>query len=251
MKIIDKPDLYDLLYNDVVEDISMYIKILEKEEKILEFGCGTGRITIPLARNGHFVEAVDLSNTMLQSLQRKISVDSELSRLILPRLGNMCNYSANEKYNAIIIPLTSFNYLLSKEEQIGCLQTLERNMTSNGYAIIELLSTKTFLETNQSDEYVFVKDIIESEHSYYKYYRKTKLDMENRTISQLRLFKYYIDGKYVSEEIIEWNNRFVTIEDLKNLLLDTGLTIDEIYGNCSLEAYTEDSEDVFVKIKRI
>ena len=250
MRIIDKPVLYDLLYSDVVEDIAMYKKILQNKKKILEFGCGTGRITIPLALQGIYVEAVDLSESMLNSLEKKIGIDSNLSRLISPKLGNMCNYVAQEKYDAIIIPLTSFNYLLTKEEQIGCLQTLEKNMSNKGYAFIELLSTKTFLETNQSDEYVFVKDIIESDNSYYKYYRKTKLDLVNRKISQLRLFRHYINNKYVSEEIIEWNNRFVTIEDLLILLSNTGLIIDEIYGNCNLEPYNKDSEDVFVKIKK-
>ena len=76
--IVNKPNLYDLLYNDVVEDIHMYIKLLQSTKRILEFGAGTGRVTIPLAKEGHQVEAVDLSKEMLSQLSLKIKEDSLL-----------------------------------------------------------------------------------------------------------------------------------------------------------------------------
>ena len=64
-KIVDKPDLYDLLYEDVTEDIDMYIHLLKNSKNILEFGAGTGRVTIPLAKDGHYIDAVDISKSML------------------------------------------------------------------------------------------------------------------------------------------------------------------------------------------
>ena len=59
-KIVDNPELYDLLYNDVSEDINMYISLLQNKKNVLEFGAGSGRVTIPLAKEGHFIDAVDL-----------------------------------------------------------------------------------------------------------------------------------------------------------------------------------------------
>lgn len=249
-KIVDKPDLYDLLYNDVVEDISMYIKLLKEQKSILEFGAGTGRITIPLAEQGHHIDAVDLSNNMLEKLKLKIENSEYLRKHIKPILGNMCDYISNKKYDAILIPLTSFNYLLSDNEQEQCLISVKNNLKDNGFAIIELLSKNTFLDTNQSDEFVFIKRIFINESSYYDYYRCTKLDFENRKIYQRRLFKYYINGQYISEEELEWKNRFVTIDDFEYLTEKVGLQIEQIYGNCKLDIYNKDSEDVFVKVRR-
>ena len=54
--IVEKPNLYDLLYADLSEDVEMYRKILKDSKSILEFGAGTGRVTIPLALDNHFVE---------------------------------------------------------------------------------------------------------------------------------------------------------------------------------------------------
>lgn len=248
IKIIDKPDLYDLLYNDVTEDINMYIKLLENSKNVLEFGCGTGRVTIPLAMEGHQIEAVDLSEKMLNCLKKKIVKDKTLDMLITPVLGNMCSYTSNKKHDAIIIPLTSFNYLLTKNEQIECLKSIEKNLDDEGFALIELLSEKTFFETNKNSDFVYIKKLVESQKKYYKYFRKTELNLNNRMISQSRLFEHYIDDKIVSKEMLEWKNCFITIEDFKNLIDTTSLRIDRIYGNCNLEKYTEESEDIFIKL---
>lgn len=249
-KIVDKPDLYDLLYNDVAEDIHMYINILKEQKNILEFGAGTGRITIPLAEQGHFIDAVDLSYDMLETLKKKIKNDRLLSSHIKPILGNMCGYNSNKKYDVVLIPLTSFNYLLTDDEQEQCLLSVKNNLLDKGFAIIELLSKNTFLDTNQSEEFTFIKRIPIDDSSYYDYYRNTILDLENRKMHQRRLFKYYVNNQYVSEEELEWKNRFVTIEDFSFLADKVGLEIEQIYGNCTLDTYNPDSEDVFVKVRR-
>ena len=76
-------------------------------------------------------------------------------------------------------------------------------------------------------------------------------EVENVIISyQRRLFKYYINDQYLSEEELECKNRFVTIDDFKCLTEKVGLQIEQIYGNCQLESYNKDSEDVFVKVRR-
>ena len=221
-KIVDKPDLYNLLYKEVTEDIYMYLKLLKDQKNILEFGAGTGRVTIPLAEKSH----------------------------INPILGNMCEYISTQKFNAILIPLTSFNYLLTDKEQEQCLLSVKNNLLKEGFAIIELLSKNTFLDTNKSDGFTFIKRIRIDDNSYYDYYRNTILDLEKRKIYQRRLFKYYINNQYVSEEELEWKNRFVTIEDFTELANKVGLEIEQIYGNCNLDAYNPDSEDVFVKVRR-
>lgn len=249
-KIVDKPDLYDLLYEEVTEDIYMYLELLKDKTNILEFGAGTGRVTIPLAKDGHFIDAVDLSSEMLKTLKVKIQNDEFLKKHINPILGNMCEYVSQKKYDVILIPLTSFNYLLTEQEQEQCLVSVKNNLLDKGFAIIELLSKNTFLDTNKTEKFTFIKRINVDDDSYYDYYRNTMLDLENRKIYQRRLFKYYMNNQFISEEELEWNNRFVTIEDFTILANKVGLEIEQIYGNCKLDTYNQNSEDVFIKVRR-
>ncbi len=64
--IFTDADEYDLLHRDVVEDIPFFINLAEEVGgPVLELGCGTGRIALPIARRGMEVVGMDLSYSMV------------------------------------------------------------------------------------------------------------------------------------------------------------------------------------------
>jgi SAM-dependent methyltransferase len=55
------PDLYDLENPDYEQEGSFYLSIArEVGGPVLELGCGTGRVSIPLAQNGLVVTGLDV-----------------------------------------------------------------------------------------------------------------------------------------------------------------------------------------------
>jgi len=64
--------IYDGL-NSKIDDLEFYKKVFSKFSgvKILEFCCGTGRLTIPLFESGFSITGIDLSTTMLEEAKRK------------------------------------------------------------------------------------------------------------------------------------------------------------------------------------
>jgi hypothetical protein len=131
-----------------------------------------------------------------------------------------------------------------------CLKSVFNNLKADGFAIIELLSNNTYDDIVLDDKFSFVKNINLSNNQYYEYYRNTNLDIKNRKIIQKRLFKLYEGRQLINEENFIWENRFVTVEDFRNLSLMVGLYIEEIYGNCNLEIFNDNSEDVFIKVRK-
>ena len=66
-------DVYDSVYSYVREDIPFYVdEALTAGGPVLELGCGTGRVTIPIAAAGVDVTGVDLSPAMLDIARRKV-----------------------------------------------------------------------------------------------------------------------------------------------------------------------------------
>ena len=56
-----------------IDDIDFYIKQLPSTKaSVLELGCGTGRVLIPLSEHCAFVHGIDLSEGMLSICQAKI-----------------------------------------------------------------------------------------------------------------------------------------------------------------------------------
>jgi SAM-dependent methyltransferase len=67
---------YDLLYENKQEDLPFYLDAAkETGGPVCELGCGTGRIVLPLARNGFEVTGLDMSQAMLSKLQAKPSTE--------------------------------------------------------------------------------------------------------------------------------------------------------------------------------
>jgi SAM-dependent methyltransferase len=69
------PALFDAAagdaYSDEVE--ALYFQLIgESPKRIVEFGCGTGRVILKLAARGHAVTGIDISETMLAYLRRKV-----------------------------------------------------------------------------------------------------------------------------------------------------------------------------------
>lgn len=73
--------LYDLEYADHVEDIAFYVdRARNAAGRVLELGCGTGRLTVPIARAGVDVVGVDRSQPMLDALHARLAREAPAVR---------------------------------------------------------------------------------------------------------------------------------------------------------------------------
>lgn len=72
--IYDFPDIYDAQYRAYREDLAFYRRIAEDHGgPILEIGCGTGRVTLELARTGVSVVGIDRSAAMLDRARQRLA----------------------------------------------------------------------------------------------------------------------------------------------------------------------------------
>jgi 2-polyprenyl-3-methyl-5-hydroxy-6-metoxy-1,4-benzoquinol methylase len=111
--------LYDLDPREITrDDIAFYVaRAKASEGPVLELGCGTGRICIPLAESGSEVWALDLSEQMLAQLERKATrlPDSAVERLHI--IHGMAEFDLGRKFGLIIAPFRAFQALSERAEQ--------------------------------------------------------------------------------------------------------------------------------------
>lgn len=248
--ILNKPALYNLLYKDVKEDIELYNILTKGYDEIVEYGAGTGRVTIPLAMQGKKIIAIDNEKKMLNDLKNKIK-KLHLEKNIRIVNANMITYTQDEKERCVIMPLTVFNYIIQDEDQQICLSNISKYLENGGILIIELLTKKTFMELHNNKygtkNFEFIKKLT-TKDGYYEYWRKTSLDNLSNIIIQERLFKHYnYKQKLDKQETFIWKNKYITYEDINAKLKKAGFEIDNVYGNCKMEPYQSDSEDLFIK----
>lgn len=106
---------------------------------VLELGCGTGRITAPIAEAGVPIVGLDLSPDMLAVARRRLAALPEdvRNRVTLVE-GDMRNPDLEQRCPLIIIPCRAFQHVLTPEDQRTCLLNLRGLLTEDGRLVIDL-----------------------------------------------------------------------------------------------------------------
>src|ERR1700731_3657740 len=119
------PEDYDLEHLRYTEDIDFYVSIVEKYRplNVLELGCGTGRITLPLAERGvemgFAVTGLDLEPEMLEkAIERRHRSPSAVQEKLNFVTGDMRSWPADRQFDLILIPCSSITHLHSLSDQI-------------------------------------------------------------------------------------------------------------------------------------
>ena len=128
--------VYDIIDADVKKDIPFYINQAKKAKgKVLDIGCGTGRIYLELLKNNIEAYGIDISSEMLKILKKKAKKIG-----VLPKVHNMSmdNFKLNHKFKLIILPFNSFRYAINIKEQIKTLKLIKKHLAPKGKFIFDI-----------------------------------------------------------------------------------------------------------------
>lgn len=128
-------ELYDFEYEDRDKDVAWYRKLAEDRapaEPILELGAGTGRITCPLANDGHTLLALDLHKAMLAALRKRVRRD-ELSSSITVIEADMRSLPLPDaSVGMAIAPFNALMHLYTWPDLLGCFREVARVLVPGG-----------------------------------------------------------------------------------------------------------------------
>jgi ubiquinone/menaquinone biosynthesis C-methylase UbiE len=109
-------------------------KVKRNGGTVLEIACGTGRVAIRLAQNGVNVVGLDLSAKMLKVARQK-SVGLDNIRWVQ---GDMRSFELGEAFGLVIIPGHSFQNLNTPQDQVACLECIQRHLIPGGFLVVHL-----------------------------------------------------------------------------------------------------------------
>lgn len=108
---------------------------LSKGQRILDVGCGYGRIAIPLLKKGYDVCGIDLSANFIKELKKELPSENSRRKF---RVADMCDLPFNDKTFDVALCLWSvFDELLLRKEQVKALSEMRRVLKRGGLAFIE------------------------------------------------------------------------------------------------------------------
>jgi SAM-dependent methyltransferase len=135
-------ELYDLEHGDFADDLDLYLNLaLVVGDPILEIGCGTGRVALPLARAGHRVTGTDRSEAMLDRARAAAEREGLADRLRL-LAGDMAEASAapGGPFGLAIVALNGLLHLETASAQRAALCSLRDALDPRGQLVIDVLN---------------------------------------------------------------------------------------------------------------
>ncbi len=138
---------YDLYYQEYDEDVDLYQKIAQQvgaEARVLEVACGSGRLFMPLLRDGYTMTGLDLSQEMLEICRQKIAAEppefQQKTRLVRGDMRDLDGLAAQEEFDLIILGYNSFQHLPTLQDKLTCLRSIHHRLAAEGCFVIAVVN---------------------------------------------------------------------------------------------------------------
>ena len=159
-------DVYDQVYFDVNDDIGFYVQeSILSAGPVLELGCGTGRVTFPIAKEGIDLLALDNSIGMLNVALEKMKHKGDSYTNLEFVKSDMRNFAFNKKFDLIIIPFRGFQSLLNISDQIQTILNIKKHLTENGRLIFNAFVPDSESMGSAHDVLYHYKDVQDTENN--------------------------------------------------------------------------------------
>ena len=130
-------EYYDAYVAGFEADFEVYLRLIKPGLKVLEIGCGTGRVLKPLLESGAMVVGVDISWAMLALAHKKLASSCDSGALKL--LNHNFVYSPiPERFDRVFVTFYTFNYLLSYENALSFLKNIYSSMNDGAVLLMDM-----------------------------------------------------------------------------------------------------------------
>lgn len=191
-----------------------------RAEYILDLACGTGKMTIELAKRGYDMIGVDISSEML-TVARERAEDAGTDG-ILWLCQDMTEFELYGTVEATVCCLDAINHLLTEKEVSRCFSLVHNYLVPDGIFIFDINSEYKFETVYGQNDYVF-----EDEGSLCVWQNDYCDGFCDFYIS---LFEKNTDGSYRRTDS-EQSEKMYTAEQIKRLLKENSLELIAVYGD--------------------
>ena len=236
-------EYYDLA-NQQTDDIEFYLRQADGASNALELGCGTGRVTVPMARSVSRIVGVDQSPSMIRICRLKVSGDAIARDRVQLVVQDVRTLKLEEQFCLITAP---FRVLQNIETEVELFfEVVSEHMAPDGSAIVTTYmpnrSRKELIEkwSTQTEFEVWRKhdgaDVIQ--HSV----RYGGVREDPLTLYPDQIYRRFRSGELVEEAVSSPPMRVYYPDELVETIEQAGFLITDRWGGYHGETFGEGPE---------
>lgn len=235
---------YDWEHADFLEDVPLYLGLAQRTGgPILEVGCGSGRLVVPLARAGYEVVGLDSSAAMLDRARARLHREPALAQQVQLIEGDVRAMQLPERFRLVIVGLDSFGLLIEQGDQLQALAALRRHLRPDGLLVLDVANGN--LRGAEAEEETLLHRHGPAPERQDQLLLKWVIRRTDHAAQLDHLLHIYDetdgDGR-VRRTAVEVTLRYFTRFELQLLLERVGFEIEALYGDYDLAPYGPSSQ---------
>jgi 2-polyprenyl-3-methyl-5-hydroxy-6-metoxy-1,4-benzoquinol methylase len=188
---------------------------------VLDMGCGRGRHSLLLAKEGYRVTGVDLSSRAIETARRKAAESNITNVRFLT--GNMSTWQGRP-FHIVCNLFTSFGYFEDDDDNLRVIRNMQSNLKEGGFLVMDYLNPEAVQRNLVPEETVVVGEMS---------CRITR-HIEDGTVVKSLSFVSSSDGKAMTfQERVKLYGR----EWFESAFTNLGMTMQTIRGDYSGGAF--------------
>jgi SAM-dependent methyltransferase len=232
---------YDAENTDKNDDIPFYLDLAkEVGGPILDVGCGSGRVTFPLARAGYQVHGIDNERAMLERAEAIIARDANLKARVTLHEADAVTHTYPVKFGLTLLPYNCLMHFRDQEQQLALLKNLRACTKPDGLLVLDLPNAGDVYATEDTDAVVFERTFLEPETGHLV--MQQSVSTLDRTAQILRVTWIYdevtADGT-LKRTFAPLTLYYFFYNELVLLLKLAGFEVEAVYGDLDGSDYED------------
>jgi SAM-dependent methyltransferase len=240
-------------------EVEFYLELAREAHaqrlRTLEVTCGTGRITIPLARAGIPIVGLDISPDMLARAREKSAGLDNVEWVE----GDIRDFDLGEQFGLVSIPVGSFQLLTEVEDQLAALRCIHRHLAAGGRLAFEienpdivsiaewLTSKRGVLVRNPARDYRHPESGLQVRAwGYPEYHPSVQQRIGYGLIEELDEGGAVVNRIWGQPMPVRYFHRY----EMEHLLARGGLEVEALYGDLRKNPYRGTSPDLIFVARR-
>jgi len=232
---------YDLEHAHFDEDLSLYTNFAELcGSPLLELACGSGRLLVPLARQGYELTGVDSSGSMLELAREALEQAGVAARCKLVQ-ESMSRLRLGQKFRLAFIALGSFGHICTRQEQRQTLAAVRDHLTTGGKFILDISNEDARYMEHLSSQMLHQGTWQREDGALLTHLVSPASSLTKHLLELTHFYEEHRQGEAVQRTVITTHLYLFERNEVELLLEEAGFGITDVYGDYELSPFEHDS----------